>query len=163
MSNKVINLIRWYTLQFVLVLSIFIFTTNARVGPSTIYDSLTPTVFNNSYLYFDGNVGILHRELDDYPAPMTEYSLSLWFRAQQFPNDLSRTIKLLTVNTNSNGFKFTLGRYQTLTCTANDLSGDLSVSTTNLRLFNWYIIVLRAKPNQSDMSLKELSFDSILS
>jgi len=74
-----------------------------------VYDGVIPTSFNNSYLYFDGNVGLLHKELDDNPIPLTEYTLSMWFRPHYLPEDLSRTVKLMTAK--PNGFECTLTRY----------------------------------------------------
>ncbi len=68
-----------------------------------------PTVYNNSYLYFDGNVGLLHRDLDEYPTPLSEYSLTMWFRPHALPDDLSRTVKLMTVK--PNGFECTFTRF----------------------------------------------------
>jgi hypothetical protein len=35
-----------------------------RIGLSTIYNGLMPSQMNNSYVYLDGNVGFLHKELD---------------------------------------------------------------------------------------------------
>ena len=113
------------------------------------------TVYNNSYLYFDGNVGILHKELDDFPAPMTEYTISMWFRPHYLPVDLSRTIKLLTVK--PAGFECALTRFQTLSCTG-DATGDLTVSVGGIRTFNWYIMVLRSKAGQSQMEVREMSY-----
>jgi len=66
--------------KLVLLLLAYVSVVSARVGPKTVCDGLMPTAYNNSYLYFDGNVGILHKELDDNPAPMTEYTISMWFR-----------------------------------------------------------------------------------
>lgn len=45
---------------FLLLLALTFSIVNAWVGPQTTYDGVTRTVFNNSYLNFDGNTGIYY-------------------------------------------------------------------------------------------------------
>jgi hypothetical protein len=74
--------------------------------------------------------------------------------------DLSRSIKLLTVK--SAGFECAFTRFQSLACTG-DSTGDLTVSLRSIRTFNWYIMVLRSKAGQSQMNVREMSYEVMVS
>ena len=107
-----------------------------------------PTTWNNTYLKFSGSSGIFHK-YTILPAPLDSYSLSIWFRMAQTTQDIQRNMKLLTLK--PNGFECFFNRLSELRCFSDPSLGsnDLVVNSDDIRLFNWYIVVIRSKSGQT--------------
>ena len=115
---------------------------------------------NNSFVYLDGNVGFQHQELDGQ-SPLTSYTVSLWIRPHQLTNELSRTIKVMTIK-GATSVKCLFTRINTIQCLGQP-QGELSVTSQGIKNLNWYIFVIKSKIAQSNLQIRELSFDSIFS
>ena len=62
---------------------------------------MVPTVSNNSYVSFNGQVGIQYSEnAATTHEPLMSYTMTLWFRLDVSLNDIQRNMMLVTADPN---------------------------------------------------------------
>ncbi|TNV87566.1 hypothetical protein FGO68_gene5423 [Halteria grandinella] len=118
-----------------------------------------PTVFNNSYLEFDGQGGIWYKDTSGYT--LDSYSISMWVKFSQMPDDLQRSITFFTAKS---AFRCYLSRLKELRCQSQIQSGsyDLVVPSDNLVANNWYILVLRTDSSKCSLQIRHTDFDTVI-
>ena len=87
-----------FDLREVLLVTLCLMTSSlvsSQIGLNTTYDGVMPTVLNNSYLVFDGSVGVSYQD-GSFPT-LTSYQLSVWFRTSVTPAQIQRNMNIISV------------------------------------------------------------------